>query len=87
MRNDETRARMIGLLLAMAMVAAPVLALLFSPEAALAVGAVGLGATSYLAYEAGGAVAVGHQRALRIATGVNALLALLCLAVLIGRLV
>lgn len=70
-----------------AMVVAPFLALLFDVAAGLAVMAVGLGATAYLAEDAGRTAEVGVRRKLRWFAVVNGVLAGVCLVVLVVRVV
>jgi len=69
----------------LAMVAAPFLALLLSWSAGLAVMAIGLGATVWLLLDAGRHAELDppRKRLTLMVAGINALLALICLAVLI----
>ncbi|MDQ3044484.1 MAG: hypothetical protein M3R06_04955 [Chloroflexota bacterium] len=74
---------LIGVLLAAAILAAPLLALPYGLSVALLVMAVALGATAYLAFQA--AAALGSAIHLRAAGALNALLALVCLVLLALR--
>jgi hypothetical protein len=67
------------------MVAAPFLALLFDVAAGLAVMAIGLGATAYLAAEAAAGAEPEMQRRLRVFAMVNGVLTVVCLVVLVVR--
>ena len=82
--TTERRTRLIGCALSAAIVAAPFLALLVDPAAALAVMALALGATSYLAREAGRTHP--ESRGLAILSAVNAALAVGCVVGLLLRL-
>jgi hypothetical protein len=77
--------RVIGCGFGGAMVVAPFLALLFDVAAGLAVMAVGLGATAYLAADAGQTAEVGVRKRLRWFAVVNGVLAGVCLVVLLVR--
>jgi hypothetical protein len=68
------------------MVAAPFLALLFDVAAGLAVMAVGLGATAYLAAEAARRAEPAVRRRLRAFAVVNGVLTVVCLVVLAAHL-
>jgi hypothetical protein len=83
------RARLAGCLLGGAILAAPFLALLYDPTAGLAVMAVALGATALLAAGAARRPEVDRERRrrLRLAVGVNAILAAVCGLALVARLV
>jgi hypothetical protein len=74
--------RMIGCGFGGAMVVAPFLALLFDVAAALAVMAAGLGATAYLAEDAGQTADEGVRKRLRWFAVVNGVLAGVCLVML-----
>jgi hypothetical protein len=69
------------------MVTAPFLALLFDVAAGLAVMAIGLGATAYLAAEAAGRAEPETRRRLRGFAVVNGVLAVACVVVLVARVV
>jgi hypothetical protein len=77
--------RLIGCGFAGAMIVAPFLALLFDVAAGLAVMAIGLGATAYLAMEAARATAPKTGRRLRAFAVVNGLLAIVCVIALVVR--
>jgi hypothetical protein len=70
-----------------AMIVAPFLALLFDLAAALAVMAVGLGATAYLAVEAARTAELETRRRLRGFAVVNGVLAVVSLVVLVVRVI
>jgi uncharacterized membrane protein YfcA len=74
--------RVVGCGFGGAMVVAPFLALLFDVVAGLAVMAVALGATAYLAEDAGRKAEVGVRRRLRWFAVVNGVLAGVCLVAL-----
>jgi hypothetical protein len=65
------------------MVAAPFLALLFDLAAGLAVMAIALGATAWLALDAARTAEPTTSRRLRILAGVNGALVVMCLAALV----
>jgi len=75
--------RLIGALLTVAIVAAPLLALPYGLNVALLVLTVSLGATAYLAFQA--AATLEHSTHLRAAGMLNTLLALVCVVVLVMR--
>ena len=91
-QRDERRRRVSALLrravaigFGFAMVAAPFLALLLNWSAGLAVMAIALGATVWLLLDArkNAELDAARQRLVAVIAGVNALLALICLIVLI----
>lgn len=83
--GDEHRRRIIGCGFALAMVAAPLLALLYGVNAGLAVLATTLAMTTYLLLDAT-RLRPDLRRQLIAVAGVNAVLAALCIAALIWRL-
>ena len=82
------RERLLGCSLALAIVAAPFLALLYDLDAALAMTALALGATAALAAQAARSGIGGSALRPRLLTAaaINGLLALTCLVILIVRL-
>jgi multisubunit Na+/H+ antiporter MnhB subunit len=81
--QDPRMRRLIGCGFGGAMVAAPFVALLFDLAAGLAVMAIALGATAWLALDAARAAEPGVRRRLRMFAGVNGVVAVVCLVVLI----
>lgn len=79
------RARVVGCAFTAAMVAAPFLALLYGPTAGLAIAAVALSATAFLAADATRVAPAEARRRLIVAAVLNGGLALACLAVLTIR--
>jgi hypothetical protein len=84
-RSNELRRRVIGCGFAIAMVAAPVLALLYGVTAGLAVLATALATTTYLLLDAT-RLRPDLRSRLFVLAGVNAALAALCIAALVWRL-
>ena len=80
------RARLVGRVLAGAILVAPFLALLYGPDAGLAVMALALGATAFLTRDAARGAEADLRRWLLVATAVNGTLAAACVVVLIARL-
>lgn len=78
------RKRMVGLLLAGAILAAPFLALLYGRVAGLAVSTVALATTAFLAAEAARGADTVSRRRLGAAAAFNLLLAALCAAALVA---
>jgi hypothetical protein len=85
--DPAARRRAIGCLFAGAMVGAPFLALLYDLAAGLAVMAVALGATAYLAADAARGARPEVRRRLVVFAVVNGALAAICLWGLLARIV
>lgn len=85
MRWPSGRAERAGCALAGAMVAAPFLALLYGPDAGLAVAVAALVTTAWLAHDAARRQPETDRRRFVLAAGVNAAFALVLGAVLIAR--
>lgn len=80
------RTRVLGLLFAGAMVAAPFLALLYGPTAGLAVATLALAATAALAGDAARGAGPAARRRLVVAAAVNGGLVVACLVAVVVRL-
>ncbi|MFM9105500.1 MAG: hypothetical protein ACKOWF_02240 [Chloroflexota bacterium] len=85
MKLPPNREGRIGCLLALAMVAAPFVALLYGVESALAVLALATGATAWLAFAASGAAPPERRPSLLMAAGVNALFCLMAAWMFLAR--
>jgi hypothetical protein len=81
------RTKVIGVALAVAMVVAPFLALLYGWTAGLGVMALALAATSYLALAATPRLEPAHRGRVVAIAAINGALALVCVAALIDRLI
>lgn len=85
MRIPESREGRIGCLLALAMVAAPFVALLFGVPAAMAVLAAGAGATAFLAFSTSRIAEPERKASLLMAAIINAVFALIAVWILLSR--
>ena len=85
-KSGTDRARLLGRVLAGAILVAPFLALLYGPDAGLAVMALALAATALLTGDAARSAKATLRRWLLVATAVNGTLAATCVVVLIARL-
>jgi hypothetical protein len=74
-----------AILLTLAIVAAPFVALIYSVELALAVLAAALGFTTWLTWHASGALGPAQESRLKAAAGLNAVMMLATIAILVLR--
>ena len=86
-RTPRNRGQLVGCLLASSIAAAPFVALLYDLDAGLAVMALALGATAWLTRESARGLGAAQRSRLHAAALLNGVLALVCVAILVARLV